>query len=158
MNEYKLLLTLAKSGDDLDLTEPVIKDFLTQAADKYAKHSNGKTMEIIEDSISSRSFAITLRSSCSLDTPGRSLRAFSAALLEHPEFQKVVINKKLFLTQPYVEPVPGITDADSISDYEFINGILKCLLDRSNNSPSENKHKRDVINKLKVISKQEGLI
>ena len=158
MFEYSLFLSLAKSGNEIDLTEPKFQKMLQDAAEQYAKRSNGKTIDIIKDSIQPRSFGIVLKSACNLDTPGRSLRAFSAALLEHSEFQQMVINHKLFLTQPYVEPAPGIIDPDSISDFDFIDGILKILLDRSGSNSVSNKHKRDVLNKIKIISKQEGLI
>ena len=161
MEQYKLVLTLAKSNDGFDLTaDPKYLDILKKCAKTYNDKSKGKEIEIIESSLKPRSFIIILSSPKELEIPGRSIRHFSQALVEHKEFEDMVINKKLFLTEPAAADNldGGVVDPNTIDDIEFLKSLIDYLYNKAPGSSTEYKKKRKALNKMKIIAKEEGLL
>lgn len=161
MEQYKLVLTLAKSSNDFDLTaDPKYLDILKECAKTYNDKSKEKEIEIIESSLNPRSFIIILSSPKELEIPGRSLRLFSQALVEHKEFKDMVINKKLFLTEPAAADAidGGAVNPNTIDDIEFLKSLIDYLYNKAPGTSTEYKKKRKALNRMKIIAKEEGLM
>ena len=159
MFTYTLMLRFAKASGGIDLTSNrrYLK-FIKRCAAEYNEKSNGKTIEIVDSSLTSRSFTINLSSPFELDIPGRSLRLFTQALVEDEEFKKMVFNKKLFLTEPVINADGTTIDPNEIDDGEFIKALIDYVLNKAPGSSTEYKRKRKAFNRMKIIAKEEGIL
>lgn len=172
MFEYKIGLALVKSIDESDKGLDERKDFIMSQVQIFNEKSSRSvinpkhigTGNDEEDNIqlTRSTLVLTLYAQEEITTPGKAIRLLSQLLItaEDPDnLSDLLLEKKLFRSFK-VATAPGSDSSDKIIDIAAVSDseLIKALVDYVCNQQDFSAQKRNVIDQMKRLAIESGLI